>query len=140
MTGPHIDRRYFMLGMTGALVACGAGAPSAPIRVMLAGSRNDSVNGVWVWAKRFAEVLEERGVAVKVTFNGALGSEADRTELTALALAAVNDTATSEIIARTETYTPIGLPFSSTALTSSTGSYPTPNFSSRCSARWRHPG
>ncbi|HRX73319.1 MAG TPA: TRAP transporter substrate-binding protein DctP [Hyphomonas sp.] len=78
---------------------------------MLAGSRNDSVNGVWVWAKRFAEVLEERGVAVKVTFNGALGSEADRTELTALALAAVNDTATSEIIARTETYTPIGLPF-----------------------------
>lgn len=107
----RINRRHFMLGMTGALVACGAKASSGPIRVMLAGSRNDNVNGVWVWARRFAEVLQERGVAVAVTFNGALGSEPDRTELTALALAAVNDTASSEIVARTATYTPVGLPF-----------------------------
>lgn len=107
----RINRRHFVVGMTGALVACETGTPSGPVRVMLAGSRNDSVNGVWVWAKRFAEVLQARGVDVKVTFNGALGAEPDRTELTALALAAVNDTATSEIIARTETYTPVGLPF-----------------------------
>ena len=107
----RIDRRHFMLGMTGALVACGRGASPQTIQVMLAGSRNDKVNGVWVWAKRFAEVLMDRGLDVQVMFNGALGSEADRTELAALGLAALNDTATSEIIARTETYTPVGLPF-----------------------------
>lgn len=106
-----LHRRKVLLGLTGALVACSGGAPDQTVRIMLAGSRNEKVNGVWIWAKRFAEVLNARGIKADVSFNGSLGSEADRSELTALGLATVNDTGTSELVARTDAYTPVGLPF-----------------------------
>lgn len=111
MSGQDINRRLFLTGLAGALAACTPGQSARAIRVMLAGSRNADVNGVWVWARRFAEVLQERGFDVRTTFNGALGAEADRTELVALGLAAVNDAALSEIIAHTDTYSVVGLPF-----------------------------
>jgi TRAP-type C4-dicarboxylate transport system substrate-binding protein len=106
------DRRALLAGMAGVVVsACTPASGPDRVRIAVAGSDNRQYNGVAIWVAAFAEVLKQRGMSPAVSYNSALGGEADRTELLSLDLLQVNDAGFTEIEAYAPLYRAVMLPF-----------------------------
>lgn len=107
----ELDRRR-ALTLLGAAGVAACTPPARPdVLAALAGAAQSHVNGVWIWMEAFANTLRDAGLTVDILPNAALGSEPDRTELTALGLLQINDAGVTELAAYSQIYRAVTLPF-----------------------------